>query len=127
MDRRLEPVDAVVAIGLLVTLLGGYLMFMATGSTLGTIQATSIENVGVTPALSTMGARDFVQPVLGKTIVEDYLHEINASQQLASSEAALGPATMVAYRVQNSPFGHLDRIKAQAAIREVNHAGRVQF
>jgi hypothetical protein len=129
MKRQLDPVDLIVAVGLCATMLGGYLIFLATNGTIGAASAETA-TVGLTEA-GVMGAGDvaaqWVQPALGEAIVTDYLLEQAFSRQTVEASTSFNRATMAGQRLADSPSEHFARIGAHAAALEADHAARVQY
>lgn len=131
MRRQLEPVDLMVAIGLCATLLGGYLLFMATTGAIGAASAEVTSagltgNVGSRPGDMTTAA-EWVQPALGQAIVTDYLLERETSRMTAAASAEFNRATMAGQRVTALPSKQFERIGSHAASVEADHVARVQY
>ncbi|MBI4401115.1 MAG: hypothetical protein HY581_05740 [Nitrospirae bacterium] len=124
MRRNLEPVDLMVAVGILATVLGGYFLFMSTS---GTLQAAVPETASIAPASGIMGAMEWVQPALGQAIVDDYLLGREFAAKTTEAVTKLNRATMITHRLKTSPFEYLEQIQAHATQVEADHAARVQF
>lgn len=124
MRRTFEPVDLMVVMGVCATVLGGYLLYMATS---GTWEAATPQQVAFARTADIMDAMDWVQPALGQAIVDDYLLGREASSQNIAAAAEFNRATMIGHRLQSSPFGHFDGIRTHATDVEAEHAARVQF
>ena len=69
----------------------------------------------------------WVQPALGKGIVDDYLLRSRASEELAGAAMALNQSVITASRLPASPFASPERAAAWAASTESDYAARVQF
>lgn len=125
-SRTIEPVDLIVAVGLVATLLGGSLLFMATS---GVLEAAGPEPASITNAsgVGFMDEREWVQPVLGQAIVEDYLLETSINREITRAVHELNRSSMFGHGLRSAPFGHFDRIREQALAIEADHAARVQF
>lgn len=124
MKRHLEPVDLMVAVGVLATVIGAYALFWATS---GALQAALPEPVAMTPETGIMDAIAWVQPTLGQAIVDDAVMQREASWTTTKAVRKLNQATMADHWLQASPFGYVDQIGAYAAAVEAGHAARVQF
>lgn len=124
MKRYLEPVDVMVAVGLLATVLGGALLFM---STEGALRAAVPEPASAARTFGVMDAMEWVQPALGQAILEDSLLERNLAQNAMGVVTELNHATVADHRLQNQPLGYLDRVRMDAARIQADHAARVQF
>ena len=74
-----------------------------------------------------MVAMQWVQPALGKGIVDDYLLRSRASEELAGAAMALNQSVITASRLPASPFASPERAAAWAASTESDYAARVQF
>jgi hypothetical protein len=123
MKRTLEPVDVIVLIGLCATLLGGGLFFIATN---GATQVGIPEPVEPNEPTDIMTGMYWLQPVLGQAIVQQSVLERDGAAAIAAAATELNRATLVQDRLQRSPFGHFDAIKARAAAIPAEHAGRIQ-
>jgi hypothetical protein len=124
MKRRLEPVDLMVAVGVLATVIGGYCLFLATS---GALQAAVPESTTIARTSSIMDAMDWVQPALGQAIVDNALMEREAARMTTQAVRELNRASMGDQRIHASPFGYVDQIAAHGAAVEADHAARVQF
>ncbi len=124
MKRMFEPVDLMVVVGICATVLGGYLLYMATSVTFATATPSPV-SIGRAPDI--MDAMDWVQPALGQAIVDDYLLGREASSQNIAAAAEFNRATMIGHRLQSAPFVHFDWIRTHATDVEADHAARVQF
>jgi len=124
MRRTFEPVDLMVVIGVCATVLGGYFLYMATS---GTLEAATPEPIAIGRTAGIMDAMDWVQPVLGQAIVDDYLLGREASSRTIAATAELNWATMIGHRLQSLPLMPVEGIRASAAEAEADHAARVQF
>ncbi|MEW6245126.1 MAG: hypothetical protein AB1555_00260 [Nitrospirota bacterium] len=123
MRRTLEPVDLMVVIGLCATLLGGYAVFISAN---GTLEAAGPETVSLNHSTGIMAGMEWVQPALGQAIVEDYLLERAAAENLATAVSDLNRATMTQHWLSTDPFRHIDAIRSHAAAVAADEAGRIQ-
>ncbi len=123
MQRKYEFMDLIVMIGLCATIVGAGLMFMVAN---GTWQGRSMASASLRPALESFAGRYWIQPILGRTIVDQYLSERRHSTVASAALAELERLGIERKRWQNSPFGYLDPIVAGAARAEPAQVARVQ-
>lgn len=124
MRRHLEPVDLVVAIGLMATVFGGALFFLTTE---GALQAGATQPAPTVSSIAATDGMQWVQPALGQAIVDDYLLEWNLAQNAVGLVTELNRATLADHRLRTPPFGYLERIRAMAGRIEEDHLARVQY
>jgi hypothetical protein len=126
MKRHLEPVDLIVAVGLFATILCGYFVFMVANGTLaaGVPQTVAFEG---SASMGRMSAMEWVQPVLGQAIVENYLAEREASLETAQAVTELNRAFTKEQSLQAAPNAHLERIAVHADQIDQEHAARMQY
>ena len=124
MRHTLEPVDLMVVLGDCATVMGGYFLHVAAS---GTLEAASPEPIAIGRTAGIMDAMDWVQPVLGQAIVDDYLLGREASSRTIAAAAEFNRATMIGHRLRSLPLMPLEGIRASAAEAEADHAARVQF
>lgn len=123
MKRTLEPVDLMVVIGLCATLLGAALFF---NSMTVVPQPAVTEPVVVNEPADIMTGMHWLQPVLGRAIVERYVVERDGVAAIAAASTELNRATLTQHSLQSAPFGHFDAITARAETAPAQHAGRIQ-
>jgi hypothetical protein len=124
MRRHLEPVDLVVAVGLMATVFGGALFFLTTE---GALQAGATQPAPIGSAMGATDGMQWVQPALGQAIVDDYLLEWNLAQHAVGLVTELNRATVADHRLRTTPFGYLERVRAMAGRIEEDHLARVQY
>jgi len=124
MRRTLEPVDLMVELGDCATVMGGYFLHVAAS---GTLEAATPEPIAIGRTAGIMDAMDWVQPVLGQAIVDDYLLGREASSRTIAAAAEFNRATMIGHRLRSLPLMPFEGIRASAAEAEADHAARVQF
>ena len=123
MERRFDVMDAVVAIGLFATILAGGMLFMAADGQLAVVPSWESRS----EQLSDHGdGMQWLQPVLGRAVVDQALLERHDTKVLLAAEKQLEHLTSQHMRWQNSPFGYLESTKTAAARAEVDHAIRIQ-
>ncbi len=125
MRRTLEPIDLMVVIGLCATLVGGYVVFISANGTLGAA-VPEAESVSLNHSTGIMAGMEWVQPALGQAIVESYLIERDAAENLATAVSEFNRATMTHHWLTSDPFRHIVTIRSYAAQVEADEAGRIQ-
>ncbi len=123
MRRTLEPVDLMVVIGLCATLLGGYAVFISAN---GTLEAAGPETVSLNHSTGIMAGMEWVQPALGQAIVEGYLLDRAAAENLSTAVSDLNRATMTQHWLSTDRFRHINAIRSHAAAVAADEAGRIQ-
>lgn len=124
MERRFDVMDAVVAVGLLATILAGGMLFMVANGQLAVTPSWQ----GKSEQLSDHGdGMPWLQPVLGQAVVDQAILERHDAKVLFAAKKQLEHVTSQHLRWQNSPFGYLESIKTAAARAEFDHATRVQW
>ena len=121
MKRNLEVIDILVAIGMVATLLGGYLLFMAS---YGGAFAVATPNTPVNNPPIQLMLQSMLQPSMGQAIVGQAMLEDQFASDVIRGSSKLYKATLAA---GHHPIGGLDTIETRAAKFEADHAGRVQF
>jgi len=125
MKQCLEPVDLMVGVGLLATILGGAFLFLAVNGTMviplpGTGALAAME-----PAFDPM---ESVQVALGQAIVARALGEYQASRQIKESVLGMNRALLSAAGLQEEARGGLFRRVAEYdRVTALQEAGRAQF
>ena len=122
MQQRYEFMDLIVAVGLCATIVTSGLLFMAANGT----QIRTVESGLPGQPTGNLTGMDWLQPVLGQTIVDHALLERNHAKAARAAITALDGLTLEQNRWQNSPYGYLDSITTGASWAEVEHAARVQ-
>ncbi|TKB72691.1 MAG: hypothetical protein E8D45_10455 [Nitrospira sp.] len=123
MQRRYEPIDLVVAIGMSATIVGAFSVFLAAGWTLeaGTSGQTSLG-----AGLGAVAGQSGLQVPLGQAIVESHAlqREGAAATQKAAKELSKGRS--IQRWLADSAMSYLDPVTRNAARMEADHAGRIQ-
>ena len=120
MNRKLEIVDILVAIGMVATLFGGSLLFMVSyGGAWGIFTSTQSGN----PPTKLM-VESMLQPALGQAMVDHATLEQQFAADVSRGATKLYRAALAA---EHKPVGGLDTIKSQAAQFRANHAAQVQY
>lgn len=123
MKRSLEPIDLVVAVGVLATVVCGYLMFMASSGNL--YPRTEIVAEVRTPTVA--DAMQWVQPALGQAIVDEAILESELASELTREVRQLNRVFMTDQWLKAAPVGFIDRVHRYAAAVERDHAARMQW
>ena len=118
MERRLEFMDVIVAVGLSATIVASWVLLMAAnGMQIRTSGGDSANNLTGT---------DFLQPVLGQAIVDHVLLERRHIREAAAAITQLDGVTLESHQWRQSPDAYLDSIATGASWAEAEHASRVQ-
>ena len=118
MERRLEFMDVIVAIGLTATLVAsGLLLMAANGMQIRTVRGESTD---------TLTAAEYLQPVLGQAIVDHVLLERRHTKEAAAAITQLDGVTLESHQWRQSPDAYLNSVATGAAWAEAEHASRVQ-
>lgn len=124
MQQRYEFVDLIVAIGLFATIVAGGLLFLAADGKLSLSPARLTEG----GQLSGMkNGTEWLEPVLGRAIVDYDLHERRYEKLVPAAVARLDRLAGENIRWNNSPFGYLEAIKISAVRVAADHRARVQM
>jgi hypothetical protein len=118
MERRLEFMDVIVAVGLAATIVAsGLLLMAANGMQISILGRESANNHTET---------DFLQPVLGQAIVDHVLLEHRHTREAAAAMTQLNRLVVEHNQWQHSAYGYLAPIANGASWAEAEHASRVQ-
>lgn len=123
MSYRYNTVDIVVGVGMCAILFGALLLF---GAANGTYQVTVPEPLSSQPAVTSLAGLDWLQPVIGQTVVEQAIFEQRTNQVMAQSASEWNRATIAANdfaSIAENPFG---AVRRQAEMMPVAHQARVQ-
>jgi hypothetical protein len=126
MERRIEAVDMMAAVGVFATIVGGAFLFMATNA-----EWTSKLSDTATEQMASLGgstaAMQWVQPALGQALVENYLLDRAAIVDMNAAAKELNHVALMSHYRENgvdpSFAGMTDRI----AEIDADHASRVQY
>ena len=121
MNRKLEFIDILVAIGMVSTLLGGYLVFKASYG--GALAVTTPIQVGTNPPMKVM-VQSMLQPAMGQAIVDHATLERQFATDISRGASKLYRATLAA---DQRPLGGLNTIEARAAQFQAEHDAQVQY
>ena len=121
MKRQLEAVDIFVAIGMVATLLGGYLVFKASYG--GALAVTTPSHHATTAPMKLM-IQSMLQPAMGQAIVDHATLEREFAADVTQGSRKLYQATVAAER---TPLRGLNTIEARAAQFQADHDAQVQY
>jgi hypothetical protein len=125
MKRYCEPIDGMVAIGVVATLLSGYFMFMAAN---GVLQAGAPMTATMsTMATGPMAAMQWIEPALGEAVVANGLLELTTASELAAAVKSLNVATLAGQYVEAIPEHIADTMRSVSQMIDGGHQARVQY
>lgn len=120
MKRKLEFTDVTVAIGMVATMFGGYLLYQASYG--GAFPTMTPSDVMTNPSIKTM-VQSRLQPALGQTIVDQTTLERQFAHDITRGTSRLYRASVAA---EHHLIGGLNTIESRAAKFQADHSGRVQ-
>jgi hypothetical protein len=118
MKRVLEPVDLMVAAGIVALVIGTFLVFV---SAQGHFQVAASENV------ANHEASDSVQPALGQTVVAISLLEREHSGKIKTAVTKLNQVTMTTQQITSSTHDQINELAEQADKLQVENTARAEF
>ena len=125
MGRKYDLVDVVVAIGLVATLFGGYLLVTAADGFWQAPIAPAVNMTIVTHDPST--GMQYLQPVLGQAILQDILLDREAATALSSSAMELNRAVSESQLLSTTLLSPLVLAELRAFGQEADYRARVQY
>jgi hypothetical protein len=123
MKRRLEPVDLAVAVGVFATILAAQFLWMAAD---GGIGGPTLAVVGEEQGSGIMSAMQWLQPALGRSIVEENVLSRTAAVDTQAAAFQFVQAVTSAERIGRSSSQYLDGIITRARDADRDQAGRIQ-
>jgi len=130
MERRIEPVDLMAAIGVFATIIAGYFLFMAANGVLESEPpfATTVEEATTMAGMNGLqAAMQWVQPALGEAIVQNYLFERQVNTDIAAAAKELNHATLTAQRVDGASMLSPEEIAGRMSMLDADHASRMEY
>ena len=125
MGRKYDLVDVVVAIGLVATLFGGYLLVPSAD---GFWQAPIAHAVNMTSVTHVPSAgMQYLQPVLGQAILQDVLLDREAGAAISTSAMELNRAVSESQLLSTTLLSPLVLAELRAFGQEADHRARMQF
>ena len=124
MKRSFEPIDLAIAVGVFATILGGYLMFMASSAT---VQRMSTEPASIERTATVADAMEWVQPALGQAILDDVILERNMARTMTREVRQLNRVSLADQGLNSIPYGFVDRVRGYATAVERDHEARIQW
>ena len=125
MGRKYDLVDVVVAIGLVATLFGGYLLVTAADGFWQAPIAPAVNMTIVTHDPST--GMQYLQPVLGQAILQDILLDREAGTALSSAAMELNRAVSESQLLSTTLLSPLVLAELRAFGQEADHRARMQY
>lgn len=118
IKRMLEPVDLMVAAGIVATVLGALLVFV---STQGSFQAAVADDVAA------LEANNFGQTALGQTLLNISVLEREGSEETTKAVKKLDHATMTAQELRHSTEQRISTLAAQVDNIQIENTARAEF
>jgi hypothetical protein len=122
MKPSFDGVDLMAAIGSCATILAGSVFFLSANGMIGPWTADSPAE-----ATGTRSEMEFVQSALGQAIVDSVLLDLTNGRDVAVAAAQLNRTTMLQYGMDGSIDAYLQPVNTWAALREADHAARVEM
>src|SRR6185295_8660711 len=110
-----------VAVGVLTTVICGYVMFVASSGGLNASEAVTEERA---PTL--VDTMQWVQPALGQAIVDEAILERNMASELTREGRLLNRVFMTDQWLRVASVGFTDRVRTYAGAVEADHASSMQ-
>ncbi|HEY3198367.1 MAG TPA: hypothetical protein VGJ57_10155 [Nitrospirales bacterium] len=124
MKRRLEPVDLAVAVGVFATVLAAQFLWTAAD---GAIGGPTLAGVGEEQSSGIMSAMQWLQPALGRSIVEENVLRRTAAVGTQTAASQFVQAITAAEGIGRSSSQYLDGIITRAREADRDQAGRIQY
>jgi hypothetical protein len=121
MKRSFEAVDIMVAVGFCATILGGFLLFVASS---GVVGVPTGEAISSTQSFSEM---ELVEPALGEAIVSSTLLDLSTDKETMAAAADLNRMTMLSYGLDGTPESLVASTRAWADKMEAANAERAEL
>jgi hypothetical protein len=118
LKRMFEPVDLMVAAGIVAIVVGAFLVFVSTQGRFHVATSDDVANAEVS---------DPVQPVLGQILVSISLLERERSGELKKAVTRLNQVTMTAEQINQSARKQVKELAEQANDDRVSTAARAEF
>lgn len=118
IPRNLEPVDLMVAAGIVATVLGALLVFV---STHGSFQPAVADDV------ATLQAHDVIQTALGQTVLNISLLQREKSEETTKAVKKLNHATATAQALRNSSEQRINTLVERVDNVQVEKTARAEF
>jgi len=126
MERRIEAVDMMAAVGVFATIVGGAFLFMATDAEwTSKLSDTTAEQMASFGGSTT--AMQWVQPALGEALVQNYLLDRAAIVDMQAAAKELNHVALISHYRDNSVDPSFTRITDRIAEIDGDHASRVQY
>ncbi|HEX2055700.1 MAG TPA: hypothetical protein VHF07_04350 [Nitrospiraceae bacterium] len=121
MKRSFEAVDIMVAVGFCATIVGGFLLLVASSGVVGLPVGEAVTSA------QSFTEMDLVEPALGEAIVSSTLLDRSIEQEMMAAAADLNRMTMLSYGLDGSPESIVASAKAWADNLEAASVARAEF
>jgi len=122
MQRRLEFMDLIVAVGLCATIVASGVLLMAANG----MQIKVVRGGETGQTTDNLPGMDLLQPVLGQAIVDHVLLERSHAKDAAAAITRLDRLAHERHQWQLFPYSYLDTVTTRASWAESEHTARVQ-
>jgi hypothetical protein len=123
MSYRYNTVDIIVGVGMCAIVFGALLFFVAAN---GAYQASLLPSMSMGQFGDGQLGMTWLQPAIGRAIVEQATFERRADQAVARSASEWNRATLAHHEFQSLPGGPFGAVMRQAATIPADHTARVQ-
>jgi hypothetical protein len=123
MGYRYNTVDIIVGVGMCAIIFGALLIFVAAN---GTYQAALPQPVSIEEPAGIHLGMTWLQPALGRALVDQTIFERRAAQVIAQSASEWNRATLAHHEWQSFPGGPFGAVMRRAAEVPADHMARVQ-
>ena len=125
MGRKFDHVDVMAAIGLVATLFGGYLLVTAADGFWQAPSPTIASSIADGSEFSS--GMEYLQPVLGQTILHNALIDRHAGAAVSASAMELNRVVSEYHRISTTLLSPLVLAELSAFGQEADHHARMQF
>lgn len=126
MKRRMEVVDLIAAVGLFATIVAGGFLYMAANGELVSGASEIVSNLNATVDAPTV-AMQWVQPVLGQAIVDNYLLERTTIQDIHAAAKELNHVGLMSQYRSTNLDPSFSRTADRVAEIDTDHTARMQY
>ena len=125
MGRKYDHIDVMAAIGLVATLFGGYLLVTAADGFWQAPISPAVKTVAISSDPAT--GMQYLQPVLGRAILQDVLLDRKAGSALSAAAMELNRAVRESQLMSTTLLSPLVLAELRAFGQEIDHRARVQY
>jgi hypothetical protein len=123
MPYRYNSVDVIVGVGMCAIIFGALLLVVATN---GTYQTALPEFFANEESIGARLGMTWLQPAIGRAIVDQALFERRADREMARSATEWNRATLASHEFESLPGGPFGEVARRAVIVPIDHLARVQ-